>query len=124
MPTRVQCGFPSTTWTTTARTSPSESGALGWLKGRATSCATYVGQPPFVSGPPIRRHVLDLQRRKSSIMSRPLAAGFSSLHWKIFSMTTSRPPWHSNIAQWTLAMAFRRTAASGVAAAGPRGAQA
>ena len=77
VPTRVQCGFPGTTWTTTARTSPSESGALGWLKGRATSCATYVGHPPFVSGPPLRRHVLDPRRRKSSITSRPLEAGFS-----------------------------------------------
>ena len=40
VPTRVQCGFPGTAWTTTARARPSESGALGLLKGRATSCAT------------------------------------------------------------------------------------
>ena len=45
VPTRVQCGFPGTTWTTTARTSPSESGALGLLKGRATTCATYARHP-------------------------------------------------------------------------------
>ena len=96
-PTRVQCGFPGTTWTTTARTSPSESGALGLLKGRATSCATYVRHPPFVSGPPIRRHVLDPRRRKSSIISRPLEAGFSCSHWSIFSMTTLRPPWRSTV---------------------------
>ena len=30
--------------------------------------------PPLVSGPPIRRHVLDPRRRKSSIISRPLEA--------------------------------------------------
>ena len=40
------------------------------LKGRATSCATYVRHPPFVSGPSIRRHVLDPRRRNSSIISR------------------------------------------------------
>ena len=56
---------------------PSESGALGLLKGRATSCATYVRHPPFVSGPPIRRHVLDPRRRKSSIISRPLEAAMA-----------------------------------------------
>ena len=77
VPTRVQCGFPGTTWTTTARASPSESGALGLSKGRATTCATYVRHPPFISGPPIRRHVLDPRSRKSSIISRPLEAGFS-----------------------------------------------
>ena len=71
VPTRVQCGFPGTTWTTTARASPSESGALGLLKGRATSCATYARHPPFLSGPSIRRHVLDPRRRKSSIIGIP-----------------------------------------------------
>ena len=50
---RVQCGFLGTTWTTTARASPSESGALGLLKGRATSCATSMRRPPFVRWPPI-----------------------------------------------------------------------
>ena len=79
-PTLVQCGFPGTAWTTTARALPSERGALGWLKGRATTCATSVDHPPFVSGPPLRRHVLDPRRRKSSIISRPLEAGFSCSH--------------------------------------------
>ena len=32
VPTRVHCGFPGTAWTTAARASPSESGALGWSK--------------------------------------------------------------------------------------------
>ena len=94
-PTRVQCGFPGTTWTTTARASPSESGALGLLKGRATTCATSVRHPPFVSGPPIRRHGRDPRRRKSSIISRPLEAGSSCSHWTIFSMTKPRPSWRS-----------------------------
>ena len=53
VPTLVQCGFPGTTWTTAARTSPSESGRLGWSKGRATTCATSVRHPPFVRWPPI-----------------------------------------------------------------------
>ena len=97
VPTRVQCGFPGTAWTTTARGSPSESGALGLLKGRATTCAIYVRRPPFVSGPPVRRHVLDPRRRKSSIISRPLEAGFSCSHWTIFSMTTPRPSWRSTV---------------------------
>ena len=97
VPTRIQYGFPGTAWTTTARASPSESGALGLLKGRATTCATSVRHPPFVSGPPIRRHVLDPRRRKSSIMSRPFEAGFSCSHWTIFSMTTARPAWRSTV---------------------------
>ena len=85
VPTRVQCGFPGTTWTTTARASPSESGALGFLKGRATSCATYVRHSPFVSGPPIRRHVLDPRRRKSSMVPRPFEAGDACSNWSILS---------------------------------------
>ena len=97
VPNRFQCGFPGTTWTTTARAAPSESGALGLLKGRATSCATSVRHPPLVSGPPIRRHVLDPRRRKSSIIPRPLEAGFSCSHWTIFSMTTSRLAWRSTV---------------------------
>ena len=102
VPTHVQCGFPGTTWTTTGRASPSESGALGLLKGRATSCATYVRHPPFVRWSPIRRHVLDPRRRKSSIILRPFAAGFSCSHWTIFSMTTSRPAWRSTVSSCTL----------------------
>ena len=97
VPTRVQCGFPGTTWTTTARATPSESGVLGLLKGRATTCATYVRHPPFVRWSPIRRHVLDPRRRKSSIMSRPFEAGFSCSHWTIFSMTRSRLAWRSTV---------------------------
>ena len=53
VPTCVHCGFPGTAWTTTARNAPSESGALGLLKGRATSCATSMRRPPFVRWPPI-----------------------------------------------------------------------
>ena len=40
LPTRLQCGFPGTTWTTTARTSPSEKGALEWSKRAPPLCAT------------------------------------------------------------------------------------
>ena len=97
VPNHVQCGFPGTAWTTTARASPSESGALGLLNGRATSCATYVRHPPFVRWSPIRRHVLDPRRRKSSIIPRPFEAGFSCSHWTIFSMTTSRLAWRSTV---------------------------
>ncbi len=75
VPTRVQCGFPGTSWTTTARASSSESGALGLLKGRVTSCATYARHLPSERVTPIRRHVLDPRRRKSSIISRLLEAG-------------------------------------------------
>ena len=92
-PTHVQCGFPGTTWTTTARASPSESGALGLLKGRATSCATYVRHPPFVRWSPIRRHVLDPGRRKLSTHSAPSEGGVSSSAWSILSTTASKPPW-------------------------------
>ncbi len=102
VPTRVQCGFPGTAWTTTARASPSESGALGLLNGRATTCATYARHPPFERVTPIRRHVLDPRRRKSSIMSRPLEAGFFCSHWSIFSMTTSRLAWRSTVSSCTL----------------------
>ena len=111
VPTRVQCGFPGTAWTTTARTSPSESGALGLLMGRATTCATSVRHPPFVRWSPIRRHVLDPRRRKSSIIPRPLEAGFSCSHWSIFSMTTSRLAWRSTVSQSASAMARRSPAA-------------
>ena len=120
VPTRIQCGFPGTTWTTTARTSPSERGALGLLKGRATTCATSMRHPPFVSGPPLRRHVLDPQRRKSSMFRRPLEAGFTCSHWTIFSMTTSRPPRGSTVSQSASAMACRRKVASVLAAPGSR----
>ena len=74
----------------------------GLLKGRATTCATSVRHPPFVRWSPIRRHVLDPRRRKSSIISRPLEAGFSCSHWTIFSMTTSRLAWRSTVSSCTL----------------------
>ena len=77
VPTRAQCGFSGTARTTTARATPSESGALGLLKGRATTCATYVRHPTFVAVSPIRRHGRDPRRRKSSIISRPLRPGYS-----------------------------------------------
>ena len=124
LPTRFQCGFPGTTWTTTARTSPSERGALGLLKGRATSCATYARHPPSERWPPIRRHGLDPQRRKSSIISRPLEAGFSCSYWTIFSMTTSKPSWRSTVSQPASAMACRSPVVSVLAAAGSRVVQA
>ncbi len=54
-----------------------------------------MGHPPCVNGPPIRRHVLDPGRRKSSIISRPLEAGVSYSYWTTFSMTTPKPPWRS-----------------------------
>ena len=98
-PTLVQCGFPGTAWTTTARASPSEREALWWSKACATWCATSVRHPLFVNGPPLRRHVLDPRRRKSSIISRPFEAGFSCSHWTTFSMTTSRPLWCSTVSQ-------------------------
>ena len=41
MPTRDQCGFPGTAWTTTARASPSDSADLQLSK----SCTTYVRHP-------------------------------------------------------------------------------
>ena len=56
-----------------------------------------VRHPPFVSGPPLRRHVLDPRKRKSSIISRPSESGFSCSHWSIFSMTTSRSAWPSTV---------------------------
>ncbi len=102
VPARVQCRFPGTTWTTTARAAPSESGALGLLRGRATTRATSVRHPLFLSGASIPRHVLDPRRRKSSIMSRPLEAGFFCSHWSIFSMTTSRLAWRSTVSSCTL----------------------
>ena len=42
----------------------------------------------FVAVSPIRRHLLDPQRRKSSIISRPLEAGIFCSARSIFSMTT------------------------------------
>ena len=96
MPARVQCGLPGEACTTTARAAPSESGALGWLKGPATTCATYVRHPAFVSGACIRRHVLDPRKRKSSIIRRPLEAGFSCSRWSIFSMVF---PWTAHTVQ-------------------------
>ena len=53
VPTRFQCGFPGTTWTTAGRALPSESGTLGLLRGRATTCATSVRHPSFGRWPPI-----------------------------------------------------------------------
>ena len=91
--TRFQCGFPGTTWTTTARTSPSERGALGWSK----ACATCVRHPPSERWPPIRRHGLDPQRRKSSTHPAPAETVVSCPAWSILSTTTSRPPWRSTV---------------------------
>ena len=76
---------------------PSERKALGWLKSRAT----HVRHRGFFGGALVRLHRLDPQRRKSSIISRPLEAGFSCSRWTIFSMTTSRPPWPSTVS-WPL----------------------
>ena len=97
MPARVQCGLPGKACTTTGRAAPSESGALGWLKGPATTCATWMSHPSFVSGACIRRHVLDPRKRKSSITRRPLEARFSCSRWSIFSMMGSRPAWRSTV---------------------------
>ena len=70
VPTRVQYGFPGKAPTTAARTGPSESGALGLLKSRAT----FVRHQAFVSGALIRRHGLDPRRRKLSIHPAPAEA--------------------------------------------------
>ena len=112
VPTLAQCGFPGTTWTTTGRASPSESGALGLLKGRATSCATSARHPPSEWVTPIRCHGLDPRRRKSSIMSRPLEAGFSCSPCTIVFMATLRPPWRSTVSQSASARAWRSMVAS------------
>ena len=63
VPTCVQCEFPGTAWTTTARAAPSDSADLQLSK----SCTTCMRHPRFVRWPPIRRHRRDPQRRKSSI---------------------------------------------------------
>ena len=65
---RFQCGVSEKLSTTTARASPSEREALRSLK----SCPAQVSGPTFVRRTPIRRHVLDPQRRKSLIISPPL----------------------------------------------------
>ena len=72
---------------------PSEREAL-WL---SKVCTIQVNNLVSVKYSPIQRHLLDPQRRKSSIMSRPLEAGSSCSHWTIFSMTTPRPPWRSTV---------------------------
>ena len=77
---------------------PSDSEAICSCQNRAPPsepprCAT----PRLKAVTPIRRHVLDPRRRKSSIISRPLEAGFSCSYWTIFSMTTSKPPWRSTV---------------------------
>ena len=92
--------------TTTARTPPSERKTLGWLKSRATP----VRHQGFLGDALVRLHRLDPRRRKSSIISRPLEAGFSCSHWSIFSMTTSKPPWCSTVSQSASAIACRRPA--------------
>ena len=102
--------------TTTARAAPSDSAVL-WLP---NACTTWMRHPTLVRWPPIRRHGLDPQRRKSLIDPRPLGTGFSSYHWLIFLMGTSRPPWRATVYQSASAMACRRTVASGLAAAGSR----
>ena len=79
--------------TTAAKASPSEREALGLSNARATSTR----HPLFLSGASIRRRLLHPQRRKSSIIWRPLEAGFSCSHWSIFSMTTLRPSWRSTV---------------------------
>ena len=68
--------------------------------------------PPFVTVSPIRRHVLDPQRRKSSIDPRPLGIGFSCSHWRIFFTTALKQPWRSRVSQSASAMACRSPAAS------------
>ena len=53
--------------------------------------------PPFFGGASVCLHRLDPQRRKSSIISRPVEVGVSWSHWSIFSMTTLRPAWRSTV---------------------------
>ena len=48
--------------------------------------------PPSERVTPIRRHLLDPQRRKSSIIPGPLKFGFCCSNWWIFLMAASRPP--------------------------------
>ena len=67
---RVQCGVSGKSLTTPGRAPPSEREAL-WL---SKACATYVRHQVFVSGALIRRHRLDPQRRKSSIIPAPAEA--------------------------------------------------
>ena len=65
---RVLCGVSEKTRTPTARAPPSEREAL-WL---SKACATCVRHQVFFSGALIRRHRLDPQRRKLSIIPRSL----------------------------------------------------
>ena len=60
---RFQCGVSEKRSTTTARASPSEREALWSLN----SCPARVSGPTFVRRTPLRRHLLDPARRKSSI---------------------------------------------------------
>ena len=55
---------------------PSEREAL-WL---SRVCTTQVNNLVSIEYSPIQRHLLEPQRRKSSIISRPLADGFSGSH--------------------------------------------
>ena len=100
---RFQCGVSEKRSITTARASPSEREALWSLN----SCPARVSGPPFVRRTPLRRHVLDPARRKSSIIARASEAGVSCSQWTTFSMTTSRLPWPSTVSQSVRVMAWR-----------------
>ena len=74
--------------TTTARAPPSERKAL-WV---SKSCHPSMSPPPSERVTPIRRHLLDPQRRKSSIIPRPLDTGHSCASSFITLRTALRLP--------------------------------
>ena len=51
----------------------------------------------FLPVSPIRRHLLDPQRRKPSLIRRPSNAGVSCSSCLIFLRAPSRPPWPSTV---------------------------
>ena len=90
---RFQCGVSEKRSTTTARTPPSGREALWSLN----SCPARMSGPTFVGRTPLRRHVLDPARRKSSIHPAPLEGGLFCSDWLIFGTTTSTPRWRIGV---------------------------
>ena len=105
VPTHVRCGFPGIASTTAARAAPSDSTVL-WLP---NACTTCVRHPTLVRWPPIRRHGLDPQRRKSSIDPAPIKA----TSWRsttVPSLPHAAPLWQGSAPadSWSSAASWKR----------------
>ena len=85
------------------------------LRGKRWGCHNHVTlryPPRSERVTPLRRHLLDPQRRKSSIIPGPLVEADCSSTWSTFTTTASKPPWRSMVSRSVSVTAYRRTTIS------------